>query len=165
VVGVMTTGADAAQIASAFGRPTTAKTITRHVLQLPLPKEGLVHKVGIDEWAWKKGHHYGTILVDLEKQRVVQLRADRSVETSKTWLRKHPEIDLVSRDRSNIFREAATEGARQAKQVVDRFHLQKNFAQALEKFLRKQDRVLKKAAHRSTGNTRPAAKTAGPETV
>ena len=44
---------------------------------------------------WKKGHHYGTILVDLEKRRVVQLLADRSVETSKAWLRKHPEIDLV----------------------------------------------------------------------
>lgn len=165
VVGVMTNGADAAQIVSAFGVPTTAKTIIRRVLQLPLPNEGLVHKVGIDEWAWKKGHHYGTILVDLEKQRVVQLLADRCVETSKAWLRKHPEIDLVSRDRSAIFREAATEGAPQAKQVVDRFHLQKNFAQALEKFLRKQDRVLKKAAQLSTGNTRPAAKRAVSEKV
>ena len=64
LVGVITNGADAAQIASAFGVPTTAKTIIRRVLQLPLPNEGLVHKVGIDEWAWKKGHHYGTLLVD-----------------------------------------------------------------------------------------------------
>jgi len=165
LVGVITNGADAAQIASAFGVPTTAKTIIRRVLQLPLPNEGLVHKVGIDEWAWKKGHHYGTILVDLEKRRVVQLLADRSVETSKGWLRQHPEIDLVSRDRSPIFREAAIEGAPQAKQVIDRFHLQKNFAQALEKFFRKQERVLKKAAQRSTGNTHPAAKTAVPEKV
>jgi transposase len=62
--------------------------------------------------------------VDLEKRRVVQLLADRSVETSKAWLRTHPEIDLVSRDRGKIFREAATEGAPQAKQMVDRFHLQ-----------------------------------------
>jgi transposase len=60
--------------------------------------------------------------VDLEKRRVVQLLADRSVETSKAWLRKHPEIDLVSRDRGKLFREAATEGAPQAKQVVDRYH-------------------------------------------
>jgi hypothetical protein len=76
-VGVMTNGADAAQIASSFGVPTTAKTIIRRVLQLPLPNEGSLHKVGIDEWAWKKGHRYGTILVDLEKQRGVQLLADR----------------------------------------------------------------------------------------
>ena len=97
--GVITNGADATQIASSFSVPTTAKTIIRRVLQLPLPSEGSVRKVGIDEWAWKKGQHYGTILVDLEKRRVVQLLADRSVETSKAWLRKHPEIDLVHRGR------------------------------------------------------------------
>src|SRR5229473_7035966 len=91
---------------------------------------------------------YGTILVDLEKRRVVQLLADRSVETSQAWLRKHPEIDLVSRDRGKIFREAATLGAPQAKQAVDRFHLQKNFAEALEKSFRKQERALKKATQR-----------------
>jgi transposase len=164
-VGVITNGADAAQIASSFGVPTTAKTIIRRVLQLPLPSEGEVAKVGIDEWAWKKGQRYGTILVDLEKRRVVQLLAERSVETSKTWLRKHPEIDLVSRDRGKIFREAATDGAPQAKQVVDRFHLQKNFAEALEKFLRKQERALKKAMQRSTGKTRSAERTAVPEKV
>jgi hypothetical protein len=124
-----------------------------------------VRKVGIDEWAWKKGQYYGTILVDLEKRRVVQLLADRSVETSKAWLRKHPEIDLVSRDRGKIFREAATLGAPQAKQVVDRFHLQKNFAEALEKFFRKQERLLKKAIQRSTGKARSAEGTAVPEKV
>ena len=62
--GVITNGADAAQIAESFGVPTTAKTIIRRVLQLPLPSEGEVAKVGIDEWAWKKGHRYGTILVE-----------------------------------------------------------------------------------------------------
>jgi len=163
--GVLTNGADAAQIASSFGMATTAKTIIRRVLQLSLPSEGSVHKVGIDEWAWKKGHHYGTILVDLEKRRVVQLLADRSVETSTAWLRTHPEIDLVSRDRGQIFREAATQGAPQAKQVVDRYHLQKNFADALEKFFRKQERVLKKAAEGSTGKARPAKRAAVPEQV
>jgi transposase len=163
--GVITNGADAAQIAESFGVPTTAKTIIRRVLQLPLPSEGEVAKVGIDEWAWKKGQCYGTILVDLEKRRVVQLLAERSVETSKAWLRTHPEIDLVSRDRGKLFREAATEGAPQAKQVVDRFHLQKNFAEALEKFFRKQERALKKAMQRSTGKTRSAERTAVPEKV
>jgi transposase len=164
-VGVITNGADAAQIALSFGVPTTAKTIIRRVLQLPLPSEGEVAKVGIDEWAWKKGQRYGTILVDLEKRRVVQLLAERSVATSKTWLRKHPEIDLVSRDRGKLFREAATDGAPQAKQVVDRFHLQKNFAEALEKFFRKQERVLKKVTRGSAGKTHPAARAAVPEKI
>ena len=164
-IGVTTNGADAARIALSLGMPTTAKTIIRRVLQLPLSSEGEVAKVGIDEWAWKKGQHYGTILVDLEKRRVVQLLAERSVETSTAWFRKHPEIDLVSRDRGKIFQEAATEGAPQAKQAVDRFHLQKNFAEALEKFFRKQERALKKATQRRTGKTRSAEGTAVPEKV
>lgn len=164
-IGVTTNGADAARIASSLGMPTTAKTIIRRVLQLPLPSEGSISKVGIDEWAWKKGHTYATILVDLEKRRVAPLLADRSVETSKTWLRKHPEVDLVSRDRGKIFREAATDGAPQAKQVVDRFHLQKNFAEALEKFFRKQERVLKKATQRRTEKARPAERGAVREKV
>jgi len=74
-LGVTTNGSDAAPIASSLGMPTTAKTIIRRVLQLPLPDEGAVAKVGIDEWAWKKGQRYGTILVDLEKRRIVQLLA------------------------------------------------------------------------------------------
>ncbi|WP_242527156.1 transposase [Ktedonosporobacter rubrisoli] len=118
-----TRGTGSFSASMSLGMPTTAKTITRRVLQLALPSEGEVAKVGIDEWAWKKGQTSGTILVELEKQRVVQLLADRSVETSKAWLRKHPEIDLVSRDRGKLFRQAAAEGAPQAKQVVDRFHL------------------------------------------
>ena len=161
-VGVATNGADAARILSALGIPTTAKTIIRHVLRLPLPDEGSVQEVGIDEWAWRKGHHYGTILVNLAERRIVQLLADRSVETSKAWLRTHPEIRTVSRDRGKLFREAATDGAPQAQQVVDRFHLQKNFAEALEKFFRRHTRVLKRAAHLSAGQNRPAVKKARP---
>lgn len=163
-VGVTTNGADAARMVSSLGMPTSAKTIIRQVLRLPLPREGSVSKVGIDEWAWKKGSHYGTILVDLEQRRVVQLLADRSVETSQAWLRSHAEIELIARDRGKIFREAATSGAPQAQQVVDRFHLQKNFAEAVEKCLRKRERALKQAALCSAGNPHPAWE-AVPETV
>jgi Transposase domain (DUF772)/zinc-finger of transposase IS204/IS1001/IS1096/IS1165 len=80
-VGAITNGADAAQIASSFGVHTTAKTIIRRVLQLPLPSEGSVHKVGIDEWAWKKGHRYGTIL-----ERRSRNETDEIDRTSWGWL-------------------------------------------------------------------------------
>ncbi len=162
-VGVTTNGADAARILSGLGMPTSAKTVIRHVLRLPLPSEGSIHEVGIDEWAWKKGHQYGTILVNLSERRVVQLLADRSVETSKAWLRTHPEIRIVSRDRGKLFREAATDGASQAQQVVDRFHLQKNFAEALEKFLRHKTRVLKAGARSVSGKARPVPRRAAPK--
>src|SRR6266545_6356544 len=96
--------------------------------------------------AGKKGHRYGTIVVDLEAQRVAALLPDRSVLSTKQWLSNHPEIQVVSRDRGKLFREAADEAAPQAQQVVDRFHLQKNFAEALEKFFRQKTRQLQKVA-------------------
>ncbi len=159
-VGVTTNGADAAQILSSLGMPTTAKTIIRRVLQLALPTEGTVRVAGIDEWAWKKGSHYGTILVNLEQRRIAALLSERSVETSTAWFKHHPEVDIVSRDRGKLFREAASAGAPQARHVVDRFHLQKNFAQALSKFFGHRRRLLKKVAQQLAGKALPPPKTA-----
>ena len=129
-VGVTTNGADAARILSSLGMSTTAKTVIRRVLQLALPAEGTVHVAGVDEWAWKKGSHYGTILVDLEQRRVAALLPARSEERASAWLANHPEIKWIARDRGKIFRDAATRGAPQAGQVADRFHLQQNLAEA-----------------------------------
>ena len=123
-VGVTTNGADAARILSSLGMPTTAKTVIRRVLQLALPTEGTVRAVGIDEWAWKKGSHYGTILVDLQQRRVAALLPARSEVTATAWLANHPEIKWIARDRGKIFHDAATQGAPHAQQVADRFHLQ-----------------------------------------
>jgi transposase len=150
-IGVTTNGADGASLSSSLGMPTTAKTLIRRVLELPLPKEGSIRIAGIDEWAWKKGSRYGTILVDIEHHRVAALLPERSVESSTAWFKKHPEVKIVSRDRGRIFRAAADAGAPQAKQIVDRFHLQKNFAEALEKFFGHHKRLLKAAAHQLAG--------------
>ena len=159
-VGVTANGADGANLSSSLAMLTTAKTLIRRVLELPLPKEGSVRMAGIDEWAWKKGARYGTILVDLEHRRVAALLPERSVESSTAWFKKHAEVKIVSRDRGKIFRAAVDAGAPQAKQVVDRFHLQKNFAEALEKFFNHHRRVLKKAAQHLAGKTLPPPKTA-----
>jgi len=97
--------------------------------------------------------------VDLEHRRIADLLPERSVESSTAWFKKHAEVKMVSRDRGKIFREAASHGAPQAKQVVDRFHLQKNFAEALEKFFGHHKRVLKKAARQLAGKTLPPPKT------
>jgi hypothetical protein len=111
-IGVTTNGADGAHLSSSLAMLTTAKTLIRHVLELPLPQEGSVRMAGIDEWAWKKGSHYGTILVDLQEHRVAALLPERSVETSSAWFKKHAEVQIVSRDRSKLFRAAASAGAR-----------------------------------------------------
>ena len=161
-IGVTTNGADGACLSSSLAILTTAKTLIRRVLELELPKEGSVRMAGIDEWAWKKGSHYGTILVDLEEHRLAALLPQRSVETSTAWFKKHPEVKVVSRDRSKLFRAAASAGAPQAKQVVDRFHLQKNFAEALAKFFGQNIRLLKTVAHQLAGKALPPPKTATP---
>ncbi len=157
-LGVTVNAADAARIAAKFGLSTTAKTIIRRVLQLSLPKDPSIQIVGIDEWAWKKGSRYGTILVDLEHRRVADLLPERSVETSAAWFQEHPEVKIVSRDRGKIFREAASVGAPQAQQIADRFHLQQNFADALEHFFRHHKQALTTAARQLAGKARPAPK-------
>jgi transposase len=145
-VGTTTNGADGARLVSYLAMPTTGKTIIRHVLQLPLPKDAPVRVAGVDEWAWKKGAQYGTILVDLEAHRVAALLADRSVESTAAWFEQHPEVEWVSRDRGKLFRDAAQRGAPQARQIADRFHLQLNFAEALEDFFRQHEAVVKAVA-------------------
>ena len=94
-----------------------------------------VHVAGVDDWAWRKGSNYSTIIVDLEHRVVVDVLADRSAATTASWFRDHPEVEMVSRDRAGLYAEAAREGAPQARQVADRFHLLQNFREIVERQL------------------------------
>ena len=94
-----------------------------------------VHVAGVDDWAWRKGSNYGTIIVDLERREVVDVLADRSAATTACWFRDHPNVEVVSRDRAGLYAEAAREGAPQARQVADRFHLLQNFRETVERQL------------------------------
>src|SRR5580700_8006847 len=83
----------------------------------------------------RKGANYGTIIVDLERRQVVDLLADRSAATTADWFKGHPEVEVVSRDRAGLYADAARQGAPQARQVADRFHLLKNFRETVERQL------------------------------
>jgi transposase len=98
--------------------------------------------LGVDDWAWRKGQEYGTILVDLEWHRVVDLLADRAADSFSEWLRAHPEIVTISRDRSGLYAEGAALGAPQAQQVADRFHLVLNLSATMERVLEERSRQL-----------------------
>src|ERR1700734_2695540 len=94
-----------------------------------------VHVAGVDDWAWRKGSNYGTIIVDLEHRVVVDVLADRSAATTASWFKAHPDVEVVSRHRAGLYGEAAREGAPQARQVADRFHLLQNFRETVERQL------------------------------
>ena len=94
-----------------------------------------VHVAGVDDWAWRKGSNYGTIIVDLERRKVVDVLVDRSAATTASWFKDHPDVEVVSRDRAGLYAEAAREGAPQARQVADRFHLLQNFRETIERQL------------------------------
>jgi transposase len=91
--------------------------------------------VGVDDWAWRKGQSFGTILVDLERREVVDLLPTRSAKVLAEWLAQHPEVKVVSRDRQGVYAEGVRAGAPGARQVADRFHLTLNLRQALEREL------------------------------
>ena len=88
--------------------------------------------VGIDDWAWRRGQRYGAIVCDLERERVIDLLPDRSTEAVASWLRRHPSIEVVARDRAGVYAEGARQGAPKAKQVADRWRLLRNRGDALQ---------------------------------
>ncbi len=108
-----------------LGIPVSDTTILRSLKQHARARSdnGAVNVAGIDDWAWRKGANYGTIIVDLERRQVVDLLADRSAATTASWFKDHPEVEVVSRDRAGLYAVAARQGAPQARQVADRFHL------------------------------------------
>jgi transposase len=87
---------------------------------------------GIDDWAWRKGQRYGTIVVDLQRGCPIDLLEDRAAETVATWLQSHPDVKIVARDRAEAYASGIRQGAPNATQVADRFHLLKNLASALQ---------------------------------
>jgi transposase len=107
---------------------------------------GEVKVLGIDDFAFRRGARYGTILVDLERHKVVDLLPERSQESLVAWLERHPGVETATRDRSNIYREALAKGAPDATQVADRWHLLHNLAQTLEEFLLQKQPALREAA-------------------
>ena len=114
-------------------------------------------QIGVDDWAWSKGKTYGTLIVDVQTHRPIDLLADRTADTFATWLKEHPGIELISRDRSGAYAEGTQLGAPQALQVADRFHLVKNLADALEEFLLRKAPARAHAAHALATQHAPAS--------
>ena len=140
-------------------RSTLLRELHQHAAAVPVTAPRVL---GIDDWAWKKGHRYGTILCDLEKRKVIDLLPDREAETVARWLRQHPGTEIVSRDRGGIYAEATRRALPQAVQVADRWHLLRNLSEALRHALTPHHRLFSQATRAGRIDPAPSTNTSVP---
>ncbi|WP_345894364.1 transposase [Lichenifustis flavocetrariae] len=125
--------------------PVSADTLLRTLRRRSAPTPTSIKIIGLDDFAWRRGHRYGTIVCDLEQRRIIDLLADREIGTVTAWLKDHPDIEIVCRDRGGGYREAATKGAPQALQIADRWHLLENASAAFLDIIRRHMHHLRRA--------------------
>jgi transposase len=133
----------ATQLFSPIGKDILLRAARRAKDNGEAPK---VRVLGVDDFAFRRGVSYGTILIDLERRKPIDVLPDRTSETLTKWLKAHPEVEIVSRDRAAAYAEAAREGAPNAVQVADRWHLLKNLGDLVERFFFQNHRLLTETA-------------------
>ncbi|WP_217212949.1 transposase [Streptomyces sp. AC550_RSS872] len=128
---VMLAGRAGARFSQVLTSQVSRSTLVRLIRRLPEPKSTTPRVLGMDEFALRKGHNYGTILLDIETRQPVDLLSDRTTTTVARWLTEHPGVEVICRDRSTAFAEAGWIGAPEAVHVADRWHIWSNLAECV----------------------------------
>jgi transposase len=136
-------GEPGARIVARLGMTASPATLLRLIRRTEVAEAPTPRALGVDDWAQRKRHTYGTILVDLEQHQLVDVLPDRTAETLASWLQGHPGVELVSRDRSGAYADGVARGAPAALQVADRFHLTRNLGEALDRCFNRHRAVIK----------------------
>jgi transposase len=134
-VGQALGGEPGARLSQELGLLTSPTTLLRLVRQTSDPREDAPRIIGIDDFAFRKGCTYGTIVVDHERGQIIDLLPDRTTESVAGWLRAHPSVSIITRDRAEAYAQGAAQGAPQATQVADRWHLLCNLSETLDEVI------------------------------
>jgi transposase len=150
-IGLALAGRAGARLATTLGMPTGRDRLLRLVRALPDPPIGDIAVLGVDDFAIKRGHNYGTVLIDCETRKVVDVLVGRDAKPVTAWLQEHTKPAVVCRDRASAYAEAARTAAPEAVQVADRFHLWQNLATAVEKCVARHKSCLTEPADTNVG--------------
>jgi transposase len=164
LIGFVAGGLPGSRLLARLAIETSDDTVLRRVKMRPQSHaiDEPIRSLGVDDWAWRKGQDYGTILVDLERHRVVDLLPGRSAEELAGWLAQHPTVSVISRDRSGLYAEGAQLGAPNSTQVADRFHLVLNLSAAVERALEERSSQLQLPAATPPPEEQPQSKHLSP---
>ncbi|MFO0938345.1 MAG: ISL3 family transposase, partial [Gemmataceae bacterium] len=152
LIGLALGGEAGSRLSRHLALPTSPDMLLRRVKRTPARSHSTPRVLGVDDFAFRRGESYGTILMDLEKRVVVELLPDRAAGTLATWLKAHPGVEIVSRDRASAYAQAAHEAAPKATQMADRFHLLMNLRKAVERSLARQSSAVRKVFRESGKN-------------
>jgi transposase len=151
-------GRPAASFARRLSMPVSNDTLLRAVRRRGSPSFAPPAIIGIDDWAWRRNHRYGTLICDLERRKTIALLPDREPATAEAWLTNQPQIAVVARDRGGGYALATQKALPKAIQVADRWHLMENASHAFLDAVRKSMRQIRTAIGATTIN--PALLTA-----